>query len=98
MLDQLDRDDPAHARRRLLADLSQALGRQARWLDDTAAAPQTTADGHLVLPLRHLGHALGSLCLQPGDGLSPADTAQALAGITRTLAALLLHERKSSVL
>ena len=48
------------------------------------------------MPLRHPGHELGTLSLQPGDALSPLATAQALAGVTRTLAALLLRARNPS--
>ena len=50
----------------------------------------------MALPLRHPGHELGTLSLQPGDALSPLATAQALAGVTRTLAALLLRARNPS--
>ena len=96
LVDQLGCDDPAHARRRLLVDLSHALGLQVTLLAITTPSPQVLGDGALALPLRHLGHDLGTLSLQPGHGLLPADTAQALACITRTLAALLLRERSSA--
>ncbi len=95
LLDQLDRDDPAHALAGLLAALALATGRRV-WLDDTpCSAAGHAADGVLHLPLQRLGTPLGRLCLQPGADLGAAASAAALAGITDTVAALLLRARSA---
>ena len=50
LVDQLDHDDPAHARRRLLVDLSHALGLQVTLLAITTPSPQVLAQVcHLAL-------------------------------------------------
>ena len=95
LLDQIDRDDPAHALASLLAGLAQASGRRV-WLDDT---PCTQAglcdDGCLTLPLQRLGTPLGRLCLLPGNDLAADATAAALAGITDAMSALRLASRSA---
>ena len=93
LLDQLDRDDPAHALAALLAELGHATGRRC-WLDSTPCdVAGHSADGSLALPLRRLGMALGRLCLQPGADLAAEASALALACVTDVVAALLLSSR-----
>ena len=92
LLDQLDRDDAAHARRQLLAQLGQAMGQAVRVERVTAARAATTDDGCLWLPLRRLDRDLGSLVFDPGLGASPLAVALALQPVTDTLAALLMRE------
>ena len=95
LLDQLDRDDPAHALSGLLAALARATGRRV-WLDGAACdSASHGGDGTLNLPLQRLGTALGRLCLQPGGDLPAAAGALALADITDTVDALLLHIRSA---
>ena len=92
LLDQLDRDDAAHARRQLLAQLGQAMGQAVRVERVTAARAATTDDGCLWLPLRRLDRDLGSLVFDPGLGASPLAVALALQPVTDALSALLMRE------
>ncbi|OYU83000.1 MAG: hypothetical protein CFE45_26700, partial [Burkholderiales bacterium PBB5] len=92
LLDQLDRDDPAHARRQLLVRLEQTLGEPVHLEPATVARAAVADDGRLWLPLRRLDRDLGSLVLGPGRAEPPVAVAQALWPVTEALAALLLRE------
>jgi signal transduction histidine kinase len=93
LLAHMDRDDPAHARRNLLIDLSHLMGRQATLVETLLIdAPAHGDDGALLLPLQHLDQNLGTLCLRPGGDLAAEATARALGCVSHTLAVLLRHE------
>ena len=92
LLDQLDRDDPVHARCQLLDGLASALGVPVCLEPVTVAGAVLADDGGCHLPLRRLDRDLGSLVLGPGLSAAPVAVAQTLQPVTDALAALLMRE------